>query len=167
MRVHFLPRRARFNVASSFASATSGSGDSGGSGSGRMMPLKLRHLLNLPSQTGMVSILSSHYLHKKSHASSQSSEALAACLGFGRDCLQSAASLGPSPKADRGMTGCLNLQKGGHSQRKPNGIPQAELQPRAKSLAGIEQSGPSELVIYRRAFSPPTRDSLLCSVRDV
>ena len=55
MRVHFLPRRARFNVTSSFASVTSGSGDSGGSSSGRILPLKLRHLLNLPSQTGMVS----------------------------------------------------------------------------------------------------------------
>ena len=28
-------------------------------------------------------------------------------------------------------------------------MPHAELQPRARSLAGIEQSGPSELVIYR------------------
>ena len=64
MRVHFLPRRARFNVTSSFASATSGSGDSGGSGSGRMMPLKLRHLLNLPSQTGMVSLTYHRPLHQ-------------------------------------------------------------------------------------------------------
>ena len=55
MRVHYVPRRARFNVAGSFASVTSGSGDSGGSSSGRMLPLKLRQLLNLPSQTGMVS----------------------------------------------------------------------------------------------------------------
>ena len=47
MRVHFLPRRARFAVTSSFASGTSGSGDSGHSGSGRMLPLKLRHLLNM------------------------------------------------------------------------------------------------------------------------
>ena len=49
----------------------------------------------------------------------------------------------------------FGVQKYGHSQRKPNGIPQAELQPRAKSLAGIEQSGPSELVIYRCNFPPP------------
>ena len=67
MRVHFLPRRARFNVASSFASATSGSGDSGGSGNGRMMPLKLRHLLNLPSQTGMVSLMSSPHCPTQAH----------------------------------------------------------------------------------------------------
>ncbi len=49
----------------------------------------------------------------------------------------------------------MDVQKDGRSQRKPNGIPQAELQPRAKSLAGIEQSGPSELVIYRFVFYPP------------
>ena len=54
MRVHYLPRRGRFNVASSFVSGTSASGDSGNSSSGHMLPLKLRHLLNLPSQTALV-----------------------------------------------------------------------------------------------------------------
>ena len=57
MRVHYLPRRGRFNVASSFVSGTSASGDSGNSSSGHMLPLKLRHLLNLPSQTALVSHL--------------------------------------------------------------------------------------------------------------
>lgn len=57
MRVQYLPRRGRFNVASSFISGTSASGDSGNSGSGHMLPLKLRHLLNLPSQTALVSSL--------------------------------------------------------------------------------------------------------------
>ena len=57
MRVHYLPRRGRFNVASSFVSGTSASGDSGNSSSGHMLPLKLRHLLNLPSQTALVSSL--------------------------------------------------------------------------------------------------------------
>ena len=55
MRVHFLPRRARFAVTSSFVSGTSGSGDSGNSGSGRMLPLKLRHLLNMHSHSITVS----------------------------------------------------------------------------------------------------------------
>ncbi len=55
MRVHFLPRRARFAMTSSFASGTSGSGDSGNSGSERMLPLKLRHLLNLHGRSAMVS----------------------------------------------------------------------------------------------------------------
>lgn len=54
MRVHYLPRRARFNVTSSFASGTSASGDSGNSGSGRMLPLRLSHLLNYPSHTNVV-----------------------------------------------------------------------------------------------------------------
>ena len=57
MRVQYLPRRGRFNVASSFVSGTSASGDSGNSSSGHMLPLKLRHLLNLPSQTALVSSL--------------------------------------------------------------------------------------------------------------
>lgn len=55
MRVHYLPRRARFAVTSSFASGTSGSGDSGNSGSGRMLPLKLRHLLNMHGHSVTVS----------------------------------------------------------------------------------------------------------------
>ena len=49
MRVQYLPRRGRFNVASSFVSGTSASGDSGNSSSGHMLPLKLRHLLK-PAQ---------------------------------------------------------------------------------------------------------------------